>query len=58
MLTNVTKFLFEKYVGHLKDRLLLGGAILYIRLFCLPCHSHITAIALCKQVPACIRNIV
>jgi len=26
--------------GHLKDRLLLGGAIHYVMLFCLPHHSY------------------
>jgi len=24
---------------HLKDELLLGGTVRYVRLFCLPCHS-------------------
>jgi len=40
---------------HLKDWLLLGGAVRYIRLFCLPRHSYVTATALCKQVPDCVR---
>jgi len=43
--------------GHLKDGLLLGGAIRYVRLFCLPSHSYATATVPRKQVPACVRNL-
>jgi len=45
--------------GQLKNRLLLGGAIHYVRLFaCHVTHSDITVTALNKQVPASVRNIV
>ena len=55
--TNITKIIGRENVGPMKDGLLLGGEIPYLRLLCLSCHSYITATALCKQVPACVRNI-
>jgi len=48
----VTKIMAKENGGYLNDGLLLGGAIHYVRLFCLLRHSYITATALCKQVPA------
>ena len=56
--TKVTEIIGHENGGNLKDGLLFGGAVRYVRLFCLPRHSYITATALRKQVPACLRNIV
>jgi len=56
--TTVIKIMSQENGRHLKDGLLLGDAIRYVSLFCLPCHNYIRATALCKQVPACVRNIV
>ena len=54
--TTVSNVMGKENGRHLKDGLQLGGAISYIRLFCLPCHSYVTATVLGKQVPACIHN--
>ena len=56
--TTVIEIMSQENGEHLKDGLLLGGAIRYVSLFCLPCHNYIRATAQCKQVPACVRNIV
>ena len=48
--TIVTKIMGRKNGGHLKDGILLDGAVCYVRLFCLPRHSYVTATVLGKQV--------
>jgi len=48
---NVIKFPGRKKGRHLKDRLLLGGTIRYIGLFCLPCHSYRT-----MSTSSCLRT--
>ena len=55
--TIVTKIIMRRQNGvHLKDGLLLGGAVCYAGLFCLPRHSYVTTPALRKQVHACVRS--
>ena len=55
--TTVTKIMVQENGGHQNNGLLLGGAIRYVRLFCLPRHSYVRATALRKQISACVRNI-
>jgi len=51
------KFIGRKMAATSKQGLLLGGAARYVRLYGMPRHSHITATAQGKHVPADARNI-